>query len=118
MNRLLIVISRTPYGSTHVLESLETALVGAVFDFEVSLLFRDEGVWCLLPQQQPEQLEQRNIGKMLTALDTYDIQQLYVCAPSLNERGLSSLSGVVTTTPLSYSQQADLITQQTAVIGA
>ena len=51
MKQVMCVISKTPYESAHSLGLLEAAMVGAVFDFQVSLLFRADGIWSLVHGQ-------------------------------------------------------------------
>ena len=118
MNNILCVVSRPPYQGSHDLELLEAAMVGAVFDMQVSLLFRDEGVWALLDGQDASPLQQRTFSKVLSALPTYEVESLYVCAESLRERGLASAALCMQVTPLSLAEQQQLMAEQHAVLGA
>ena len=54
MKKMLCVVSRPPYSGSHDLELIEAAMVGAVFDLKVSVLFRGEGVWALLEGQNAD----------------------------------------------------------------
>ena len=114
---MLFIISQPPYANSHNAELLEAAMVGAVFDGEVSILFRDDGVWCLMPNQHGELIGQKTFSKMLSALPTYEVDQLFACASSVEGRDLS-----ITTSPeiglLTTEQQAILIATQDVVIGA
>ena len=118
MKRVLCIVSNPPYANSHSLELIETAMVSAVFDFKVSVLFRDEGVWSLLKIQNATPLGQRTLANILTALPTYDVEDIYVCANSADIRNLSPGDFAVDTKPLSMTEQADLIAAQDAVIGA
>ena len=118
MKSLLVVISRQPYAGTHVLEQIEAALVGAVFDCDVSLLFRGDGIWSLQPNQSAEQAGQRAISNVLQALPTYDIERIFVCAEALQSSQLDPNALVLPCTPLSLAEQASMIAAQDAVIGA
>jgi tRNA 2-thiouridine synthesizing protein C len=118
MKRVLCIVSNPPYANTHSLELIETAMVGAVFDFKVSILFRDEGVWSLLKNQDASPLQQRTLANVLTALPTYDVENIYVCANSAEFRNLAQGDFAVATKPLSMIEQANLIAAQDAVIGA
>ncbi len=122
MKRMLAIINRPPYESSHGLERLEAAMVGAVFDFSVSLLFRGPGVWYLQPQQDASAIGWRTLGKVLTALPTYDIRQAFVCAPSLQARGIELTSSVLDVTSLDitaldFGAQGELIANQDIVLG-
>lgn len=42
--KLLFLLRQAPYGTSHALEALEAVLVAGVFEQQVAVLFRDEGV--------------------------------------------------------------------------
>ncbi len=112
------MISHAPYRDAHALELLDVALVGAVFDCEVSVLFRDEGVWALLKNQDATSLGQRTVSKVLEALETYDVNAVYVCAASLASRGLDHDDLALSVKTIDHAAQALLIAEQEAVLGA
>jgi len=118
MNKLLFVVSRPPYQGTHNLELIEAAMVGAVFDLEVSVLFRDEGIWALLDGQDAGALQQRTLSKVLSALPAYDVERLFVCSESMQRMHLQTDQFCVPVTLMSLQAQADLMAQQHAVLGA
>lgn len=118
MKKILCVISRPPYNTSHTIELLEAAMVGAVFDFSVSVLFRDQGVWALTPNQDASLLGRRTVGKVLSALPTYEIDAIYVCRQSLQNSGLDFSSLVLKSQPLDYAEQAILFSKQDAILGA
>ena len=89
---MLFIVTDPPYRNQHFIESLETALVAAVFDQQVSLLLKDDAVWGLLPGQDGGTLGRRTVSKVLAALPEYDVHQLYVCGESLAHRGLADTS--------------------------
>ena len=118
MKRYLFIVSGSPYGSTHTIELLETAMVAAVFDAPTSVLFRGDGVWGLLPNQNAAALGLRTVGKVLDALPTYEVEDLYVCSESLATRGLASSTLAHNPKPLTPAEQAELIGDHDAVITA
>jgi tRNA 2-thiouridine synthesizing protein C len=117
MKKMLFIISQPPYANSHNAELLEAAMVGAVFDGEVSILFRDDGVWGLLPNQRGELIGQKTFSKMLSALPTYEVDQLFACASSVADRDLSIATGPAMEL-ITLEQQAILIAAQDVVIGA
>ena len=117
MKKLMCVVSQPPYANSHVLELLETAMVAAVFDMQVSLLFRDEGLWSLLKTQNADPLGQRTLAKVLLALPDYDVSSIYVCSAAMQEKQLDADELIVPVTPLDESAQADLMAEQDAVMG-
>ncbi|MEC7664106.1 MAG: DsrE family protein [Pseudomonadota bacterium] len=116
VKKLLFIISKPPYANKRNAELFDAALVAAAFDCEVSLLFRDEGVWSLLPEQQTHTIGQRSIAKMLLGLSDYDIDKLYVCRESLQRRGLQD-TFELPASPIGFAAQQQLIASQAAVIG-
>ena len=118
MKKLLFMVSHPPYRDSHVAELLDAAMVGAVFDCDVSLLFRGTGVRALQSHQDAEVIKQRTVGKILQALDTYDINKVFVCAHALEEAGLAANELAITAQAIDFDTQAKLISAQDAVLGA
>jgi tRNA 2-thiouridine synthesizing protein C len=114
--KILFLLRQPPYATSHALEALEAALVAGVFEQEVSVLFKDAGVWQLLSDQSGDVLATRTIGKIVTALPEYDIDSLYVCAESLAERHLTVQDLVLPVTVVSVAAQGDLINAMNAVV--
>jgi len=88
VKKFLYVNRRLPHGTVYALESLETVLIGAAFDQDVSMLFIDDGVYQLKKDQDPEGIEFKNFSKTYRALEMYDVEKLFVEQESLEERGL------------------------------
>lgn len=86
--RILIHCRQAPYGNLLAREVLDIALASSVFDQDITILFSADGVWQLQPRQQAEQIDSKSIEKQLSAFPLYDIDQLYVDAHSLQQRGL------------------------------
>jgi len=118
VKNMLCVISQPPYASSHSLEAIEAAMVGAVFDFNVSVLFRGEGVWCLLDNQNAVPLQQRTVSKVLQALPTYDIDKIYVCSAALKEHNLAASDLCLPAKSLAPIEQGRLLSEQDVAIGA
>ena len=77
-----------PYGSSLARAAVDTALAAAAFDQPVCLLFLDQGVLQLLPEQDTEALGVKNLGKLLSSLPLYDIDKVYVDRAALQRFGL------------------------------
>jgi tRNA 2-thiouridine synthesizing protein C len=114
--RFLVISRRPPYGSSHARDALDTALTTAVFEQPVAMLFLDDGVFQLVREQQPAAIQQKNLGATLSALPMYDIEQLYVCARALHERGLSAEHCVLPVQPLDSAAIAQLIQHHDVVL--
>ncbi|MGD8176570.1 sulfurtransferase complex subunit TusC [Marinimicrobium sp. ARAG 43.8] len=87
--RLLFIMRHAPYGTSAAREALDALLATAVFGQDVAVLFMDDGVFQLTSGQAPGALPQKNLAASLSALPLYDVEQVYVHAPSLSARGLT-----------------------------
>jgi tRNA 2-thiouridine synthesizing protein C len=90
VKKFLYVNRRAPYGSVYALESLEVVLIGAAFEQDVSLLFVDDGVYQLKNGQDTGAVEMKNFSPTYNALGDYDVNKIYVCRESLEERNLAT----------------------------
>ncbi len=116
VKKFLYVNRRAPHGTVYALESLETVLIGAAFDQDVSVLFIDDGVFQLKKQQQPEGIEVKNFSKTFRALEMYDVEQLFVESESLAERGLSEDDLLVDVELVSRASVHELVDQQDVIL--
>ncbi len=87
--KVLVVCRRAPYGDSLSRAALDVVLAGAAFNQDLSVLFLDDGVWQLMPQQQASSIEQKSVAATLESLPLYDVEQFYVAAASLQQRQLS-----------------------------
>lgn len=88
--KFLFIMGFAPLSGIQVQETLDQILTTAAMDQTVSLLFLDDGVFQLLPQQQPERAGRKDIGLIYQALPIYDVEDLRVETESLRERGLET----------------------------
>ncbi|MDJ0879065.1 MAG: sulfurtransferase complex subunit TusC [Halieaceae bacterium] len=86
---LLLVFRRAPYGRSLSRAGYDLALAAAAFEQPVSLLFMDDGVWQLLPEQHADQINTKSVASTLASLPLYDVENLYVDMQSLDARGLA-----------------------------
>ena len=116
MKTILYIISRSPYSGVQSFELIDSAMVSAIFENNVSILFRAEGVWGLLSDQNGELLNSKTHSKMLSALPTYEIDNLYFCEDSVNERQINRDQIDIPVKPLSLNEQQQLIANQDVVM--
>lgn len=91
MAKSMLIISRqAPWSGPCPREALDIALAGGAFDLPLAMLFLDDGTLQLLPSQQPQNLQQKNLGANLQALPMFGVEELFVCSASLEERGLQN----------------------------
>ena len=87
---LAILNASAPLSNANAKDSLDIALIFGSYEQTISLYFQGDGVYQLIAKQQPELIQQKDFLKTLAALEFYDIDNIYVCHHSLNQRGLPS----------------------------
>ena len=115
--RILFLLNRAPYGSSYALEAIESILVAGVFDQNVSVLFKGDGLYQLLGEQDGGAVGGRTVGKMLGALPEYGVTDLFACRPSAERLGLGDASLCLPVTWLDHAEQRNLINRQDIVTG-
>ena len=101
--KFLYINRRAPYGTIYALEGLETVLIGAAFEQDVSLAFVDDGVFQLKDNQDSSETEVKNFSPTYKALGDYEVTKLYVERESLEARGLKPEDLM----PLTYEDEDD-----------
>ncbi|MDE0273554.1 MAG: sulfurtransferase complex subunit TusC [Gammaproteobacteria bacterium] len=115
--RILFLLNRAPYGSSYALEAIEAILVAGVFDQEVSVLFKGDGLYQLLDEQDGGAVGGRTVGKMLGAVPEYGVTDLFACRHSAERLGLGDANLCLPVTWLDYAEQRRLINHQDIVTG-
>ncbi len=112
---ILFILNQSPYGSSRALESVEAALMAGLLEQDVSLLFKGDGLYLLLTDQQGPAIGQRSLAKVLTALPDYDISRFHACQMSAAERRLLDADLCLPVTWLDAAGQRALIEQQNVI---
>ncbi|MBT2374608.1 sulfurtransferase complex subunit TusC [Pseudomonas fluorescens] len=114
MAKSLLVISRqAPWSGPSAREALDIVLAGGAFDLPIGLLFLDDGVFQLAPNQHAKAVQQKDLSANLQALSLFGIDDVFACSHSLNERGLVSPTSAQ---PLSSEQISEMIDRYDQVI--
>lgn len=116
VKRFLFVNRKAPYGTVYALEALETVLISAAFDQDVSVVFADDGVFQLKKGQDTPGIGMKNFSPTFRALDGYDVEKLYVEKESLEARGLTEDDLVVDVEVLSSAKLSKIMAAQDVVI--
>ncbi|MCP8465886.1 sulfurtransferase complex subunit TusC [Pseudomonas sp. ZM23] len=117
MARSLLIISRhAPWAGPAAREALDIALAGGAFDLPISMLFLDDGVFQLAPDQRPQTLEQKDLQANLQALPLFGVDALYVSQRSLGERGLDASGLTLPVQALDADALRDLLETHDQVI--
>lgn len=89
MKRVAFVFTHPPHGDAAGREGLDALLAMSALSEDVGVFFIGDGVFQLLPGQQPEKILMRNYIATFGVLPLYDIERRYVCAASLQQRGIA-----------------------------
>lgn len=85
---MLIITRQAPWAGPTAREALDIALAGGAYELPLGLLFLDDGVFQLAPDQQAAALQQKDLTANLQALPMFGVEALYAARRSLAERGL------------------------------
>ncbi len=86
---LAIINSKAPYTTLAGKDALDIALIFGSFEQSISLFFQGDGVWQLISGQDGTIISVKDYLKTFAAFEFYDIDQVYLCQASLDERNLS-----------------------------
>ena len=89
-NTVAVLMRKAPYGSVYTAEGFRTMMGIAVFEMDISVVFMDDGVYALLPGQDPEKLDMKPLGDGFPMLTEFDVEKFYVHDQSLADRGLTT----------------------------
>lgn len=118
VKRFCYINRKAPYGTVYALEMLETVLIAAAFEQDVSVVFLDDGVFQLKKDQDTTDLGMKNFSPTFRALEGYDVEKLYVEKESLEARGLTEDDLVVDVEVLSSAELSEIMDAQDVVISA
>ena len=100
-NSIAIINKSAPYGSSHATESLDLAMIAGTFGQDISVYFFGDAVFQLIEQQKPQTKGVKNLSKVIKSLIFFDIENIYVCQKSMQERSIQLSELCVDATPLS-----------------
>ena len=118
MKSILIRMSKSPSSGLTSGEQLETAMVAATFEQEVSILFIGDGVFNLLTDQETQEVKGYNIEKMLLALPTFEVNDLFICERSLEQRQVGVFNLPKNAKVITFEDQRRLIKTTDVVLSA
>lgn len=88
MNKIAFIGRHAPHGSAGGREGLDALLASSALTDAVALFLIEDGVLQLLADQRPQSILQRHYAPTFKLLELYDVEEVYVCADSLRERGV------------------------------
>lgn len=111
-----IINQSFPHGSAAGRESLDAVLALSAFSEDIAVFFIDDGVFQLLPDQDPSKILQRNYLPTFGMLDLYDIEQVFVCQQSCEQRGIDPQALSIAVQPLTQAELVEQFSQQQQLI--
>lgn len=90
MKKICILFRHSPYGSSSNREAIDFALLSASFEQQVSLVFCNEALLHLLPNQHPEQIGSKDYVSVFKAFDLYEIETVLACEESMHQLELTA----------------------------
>ena len=95
MKRVAFVFASAPHGSSSGREGLDALLATSALSEDLGVFFIGDGVFQPLSQQQPSAILVRDYIATFKLLALYDIENCWICAASLRERGLTTDTAMV-----------------------
>ncbi|UDG81195.1 Protein TusC [Candidatus Hartigia pinicola] len=89
MKKFAFVFLSTPHGNASGREGLDALLATSALTNNINVFFLSDGVCQLLANQDPNKILSRDYISTFKILSLYDIKNIYLCAHSLKERGIS-----------------------------
>lgn len=116
MGNIAFINRTSPHGCSAGRESLDAILATSALTDELSIYFIGDGVYQLLTGQQPEHIGCRNYAKTFAMLELYDIEDVFVCRESLQERGLMTAELLIDVNILSQQEIRQRLQTHSAII--
>jgi len=116
LTKMMFVMRKAPHGSIYIQEGLEVILIMAAYEYDICVLFMDDGVFAVKKEQQTAELGMKDFSKTFRALGGMDIEKLYVHKDSMEARGLTQDDFIVETEVLTSEEIAKMIEEQDVLL--
>ena len=116
MMKVAFVSRQAPHGTSIAREAQDAILATSALTDDLSVFFIGDGVYQLLAEQQPQAIACRHFAPTFGLFELYDIDNIYVCADSLAERGLSADKLIIVAQCVSQLEVNRLIRQHAIIL--
>lgn len=116
MTNIAFVTRKAPHGSAIAREAQDAIFATSALTDELSVFFMGDGVFQLIENQQPELIQSRHFANTFKLFELYDIENIYVCAHSLNERGLTENQLLIDVMVVSQNEMNDIIRNHSKIL--
>jgi len=104
LSQLTYLFRSAPHGNNAGREGVDALLAASAYCEDITVLFVGDGIYQLLLGQNPHDILSKDYAPMLKLFDLYDIEQVFVCADSLSERGLAQADLIIDAKALNTEQ--------------
>ncbi|GHA07224.1 sulfurtransferase complex subunit TusC [Oceanisphaera arctica] len=104
MNKVAFIFRTPPHGSASGREGLDAVLATSALSEDIGVFFIDDGVYQLLSEQDPVPVLGRHYAPTFGLLELYDVDNVYISAEALAERGVSAERLVIEAAVLSQPE--------------
>jgi len=115
-NSIAIINSRAPFSKSNGKDALDIALIFGSYEQATSLFFQGDGVYQLICDQNAELINTKDYLKTFAALEFYDIENIYVCQKSLQQRKLDGKFHINNVQILSSMSFAEKLAQHKTIL--
>lgn len=116
MQKIMFLMRQGPHGGIYSYEGLETILIFAAFEQDLSMTFVGDGVFALVKAQDTEGIGIKGYIKTYGVLEDYGVEHMYVDKASMETRGLTPDDFAVPVEVVEADRIAELMEEQDAVI--
>lgn len=81
----LVIINSSPYKDSQAQDGLDFVMAAAAFDLPVKILFQNDGVLNLLPNQDSSLINRDNFIDFIKAAELYEIDPIYINKSDINK---------------------------------
>jgi len=111
-----ITLRHAPYGNDLSQEALDATLAMGLFRQEITLFFLGDGIFQLLKNQSSDDVYQKSLEKQINAFELYDIERIFVCAQSLEQRNIATSSLCTNVVCLSPTEIQEVLSTQDTLL--
>ena len=113
--KYLFVISKGPYSSAKSQEALDAIIVACSFEFEVSVLLIQDGLFQIKLNQSTKNTKQKQVTKTYLALEELGVSAFYCDESSMLARGIELVELMLPAQSLDHLSIREIIAQQDRV---
>lgn len=116
VKKIMFVMRKAPHGTIYSYEGLETVLIMAAYEQDITMAFIGDGVFALVKDQNTEKLGIKGFIKTYGALEDYDVEKILVDRESMERRGVKSDDFAIAVEVKEAEEIAKLMEEQHALI--